>query len=107
MKKSIVNDNPLLKIIKPEKSDIKVFIKFELEELEILKENTWDMSESFGLDRRIEMMTRKRKVSFYSWDLECLENVVGDLKTTPVTKSLYAKIMNGLDFIKNSKSSNT
>jgi|AntRauMFilla1563_2_1112583.scaffolds.fasta_scaffold06014_1 hypothetical protein len=92
-------------MIKPEKSDIKVFIKFELEEFEILKENTWDMSESFGLDRRIEMMTGKRKVSFYNWDLECLENVIGDLKTTPVTESLYAKIINGLDFIKNSKSS--
>lgn len=87
-------------MIKPEKSDIKVFIKFELEELEILKENTWDMSESFGLDRHIEMMTGKTEVSFYSWDLECLEDVIGDLKTTSVTRIALCKNYKWIGFHK-------
>ena len=47
-------------MIKPEKNDIKVYIKFETEELELLQENTWQMAESFGLDRRIDNLTGKK-----------------------------------------------
>ena len=88
-------------MLKPEKNDIKVFIKFELEELELLQENTWQMAESFGLDSRIDKLTGKRKVGFYSWDLDCLESVVCDLTNSPVAKKLYEKIKNGMDFIDN------
>lgn len=88
-------------MIKPEKNDVKVYIKFETEELELLQENTWQMAESFGLDRRITNLTGKRKVGFYSWDLDCLEIVVGDLTSTPVVEKLYEKIRNGMGFIAN------
>lgn len=37
------------------------------------------MAESFGLDNRIDNLTGKREVGFYSWDLDCLESVVADL----------------------------
>ena len=87
------------KMLKPGKNDIKVYIKFETEELELLQENTWQMAESFGLDSRIDNLTGKRKVGFYSWDLDCLESVVGDLTNTSVAKKLYEKIKNAMDFI--------
>ena len=88
-------------MIKPEKNDIKAYIKFETEELELLQENTWQMAESFGLDRRIDNLTGKRKVGFYGWDLDCLECVVSDLPSTPVVERIYEKIKNGMDFIYN------
>ena len=88
-------------MLKPGKNDIKVYIKFETEELELLQENTWQMAESFGLDRRIDNLTGKRKVGFYMWDLECLEMVVGDLKNTQLAEKLYEKIKNAMDFIDN------
>lgn len=40
-----------------------------------MQDNTWQMAESFGLDARIERLTGKRAVGFYSWDLECLQDV--------------------------------
>ena len=88
-------------MLKPGKNDIKVNIKFEIDELELLQENTWQMAESFGLDRRIDNLTGKRKVGFYMWDLECLEMVVGDLKNTQLAEKLYGKIKNAMDFIDN------
>lgn len=88
-------------MIKAGKNSIKAYIKFETEELEVLQENTWQMAESFGLDNRIANLTGKRKVGFYSWDLDCLEIVVGDLTSTPVVEKLYEKIRNGMDFIAN------
>jgi hypothetical protein len=45
-------------------------------ELEELKELTWSMADSFGLDGRIERYQGKRPISFYSWDLDCLEDVL-------------------------------
>ena len=48
------------------KNDIKAEIKFETDRLELLQENTWQMAESFGLDRRIDNLTGKTKVGFYS-----------------------------------------
>ena len=37
--------------MKPGKRDIKAHIKFELDELDLLQENTWQMAESFGLEK--------------------------------------------------------
>ena len=59
------------------------------------------MAESYGLDSRIDKLTGKRKVGFYSWDLDCLESVVCDLTNTPVAEKLYEKIKNGMEFIDN------
>lgn len=85
-------------MLKPGKNDIKVYIKFEADELELLQDNTYQMAESFGLDSRIEKLTGKREVGFYSWDLDCLGDVVDGLKTdksydTIVVNKLYNKIM--------------
>jgi hypothetical protein len=93
--------------MKPEKKDIKAEIKFEIDELELLQENTWQMAESFGLDRRIANMTGKRKVGFFSWDLDCLESVVTDLQEAPENKEIAdriaEKIEEGYLFIKENK----
>ena len=64
------------------------------------------MAESFGLDRRIDNLTGKRKVGFYMWDLECLEMVVSDLKKTDIKKNavvdgLYNKIKEAMNYIDN------
>ena len=37
---------------------------------------TWLMSESFGLDTRIENYGGKRPIRLYRWDLECLLSVI-------------------------------
>lgn len=84
--------------------DSKAFLKFEEAELELLHNNTWQMAESFGLDRRIANLTGKRKVGFYLWDLECLEMVVADLKNEKdidkkLIDGIYDKIINAMDFI--------
>ena len=90
--------------MKPEKNDIKAEIKFEIDELELLQENSWQMAESFGLDSRIANLTGKRKVGFYSWDLDCLECVVSDLQESPADKEvadrIAKKIEEGYLFIK-------
>ncbi len=78
--------------MKPGKNDIKAEVKFEIDELELLQENTWQMAESFGLDRRIANMTGKREVGFYSWDLDCLECVVSDLQQSPKDKEIADRI---------------
>jgi hypothetical protein len=94
--------------LKPGSRDVKTLIKFEKDELELFQDNTWQMGESFGLDRRIANLTGKRKVGFYMWDLECLEMVARDiLASTEINKtvaeSLYGKIKNAIDFIDNQK----
>ncbi len=87
----------------PGKNDIKAEIKFEIDELELLQENTWQMAESFGLDMRIANLTGKRKVGFYSWDLDCLECVVSNLQQSPKDKKvadrIAMKIEEGYNFI--------
>jgi len=88
----------------PGSKDIKVFLKFTQEELSLLQENTWQMAESFGLDTRIDNMNLKRKVGFYSWDLECLERVMEDLKNQEdvdqnIVNGLYEKIKRAMDSV--------
>lgn len=61
--------------MKPGKNDKKAFLLFTPEELDFLQDNTWQMAESFGLDRRIANLAGKRPVGFYAWDLECLYDV--------------------------------
>jgi len=89
--------------MKPRSKDIKVYLKFTEGELDLLQENTWQMAESFGLDTRIGNLTGKRKVGFYSWDLECLEMVAEDLKKQDVDQNivngLYDKIRQAMDVV--------
>jgi len=79
------------------KNDKKTEIKFEADELELLQENTWQMAESFGLDSRIANLAGKRKVGFYSWDLDCLESVVSNLQQSPKNKAIADKIAIKID----------
>ena len=90
--------------MKPGSKDIKVYLKFTEEELFLLQENTCQMAESFGLDTRIDNLTGKRKVGFYSWDLECLEMVAEDLKKQPdvdqnIVTGLYNKIRQAMNSV--------
>ncbi len=78
--------------MKPGKKAIKAQIKFEMDELELLQENTSRMAESFGLDNRIANLTRKRKVGFYSWDSECLESVVSGIQDSPKNNEIAERI---------------
>lgn len=91
--------------MKPGKNDLKVFLKFEPEELELLQDNSWQMAESFGLDSRIDGLTNKRKVGFYSWDLDFLESVISEFTDSPVGDKLYKKIKSGMDLIDNERKS--
>lgn len=92
--------------IKPGSRDVKAYIKFEKDELDLLQENTWQMAESFGLDRRISNLSGKRKVGFFSWDLECLEMVVSDLLSSAdsdktLAERVYGKIQKAVEIIEN------
>ena len=59
-------------MIKPGSKDKKVPLLIAGEELAALKRMTWLMTESFGLDARIENYRGKRPIVLYSWDFECL-----------------------------------
>ncbi|MCF8313843.1 MAG: hypothetical protein K9J31_20525 [Saprospiraceae bacterium] len=61
--------------MKPGKKDKKTYLRFTPEELAFLQDNTWQMADSFGLDRRIDNLSGKRAAGFYSWDLESLQDV--------------------------------
>ena len=90
--------------MKPGKNDIKAEVKFEADELKLLQENSWQMADWFGLDRRIDNLTGKKKVGFYSWDLDCLECVISGLQKTSKDKEVAdrvaRKIEEGYMFIK-------
>ena len=90
--------------MKPGSKDIKVFLKFTEGELDLLQDNTWQMAETFGLDRRIAELTGKRKVGFYMWDLESIEMVVTNLKNQnggdkKIVNDLFDKIKEAMDYI--------
>ena len=62
--------------MKPGPRDVKLTILITGDELHELKRFTSDMSEAFGLDRRIEAYSGKRPIGFYRWDLDCLSAVI-------------------------------
>jgi hypothetical protein len=59
-------------MIKPGSKDKKVDLLISGVELSELKRMAWQMSESFGLDARIENCRGKRPIWLYRWDFECL-----------------------------------
>jgi len=63
-------------MMKPGPRDIKVQIRIDGDELDELQRFTCDMSEAFGLDRRIANYQGKRPIGLYSWDFDCLLSVV-------------------------------
>jgi hypothetical protein len=58
--------------MKPGSKDKRVSLLIAGDELTELKRLTWLMSESFGLDTRIENYQGKRPIGLYGWDFECL-----------------------------------
>ena len=95
--------------MKPSKNDIKVSLKFELDELELLQDSAWQMAESFGLDDRICNMTGKRAIGLYYWDLECLHDVISGLENSEedqeLVNRLCVKLKTAMDDIDNQKAS--
>ena len=61
---------------KPGSKDEKIYLLIDGEELTELQRITWLMSESFGLDRRIENYRGTRPIGLYRWDFECLLAVI-------------------------------
>ena len=62
--------------MKPGKNDIPIRRKIYGRQLEELQKHTWHMCEAFGLDTRIDNYKGIRPISFYSWDLDCLLDVL-------------------------------
>lgn len=62
--------------MKPGKNDVPIKLKISGLQLEELQKHTWKMCEAFGLDRRIEKYKGSRPISFYSWDLDCIIDVL-------------------------------
>ena len=62
--------------MKPGKNDIPVKLKIFGRQLEELQKHTWQMCEAFGLDRKIENYKGTKAISFYSWDLDCILDVL-------------------------------
>ena len=62
--------------MKPGKNDIPIKRKISGRQLEELQKHTWQMCEAFGLDRKIENYKGTRPISFYSWDLDCILDVL-------------------------------
>ena len=62
--------------MKPGSKDKRVSLLIAGDELTELKRLTWLMSESFGLDTRIENYHGKRPIGLYSWDFECLLAII-------------------------------
>ena len=62
--------------MKPGKNDIPVKVKISGVQLDELKKHTWKMIEAFGLDTKIDNYKGIRPISFYSWDLDCILDVI-------------------------------
>lgn len=73
--------------MKPGKNDIPIKIKISGVQLDELQKHSWHMIEAFGLDTRVDNYKGIRPISFYSWDLDCildvLDMVLNDEKEYP------------------------
>lgn len=73
--------------MKPGKNDIPIKVKISGLQLEELQRHTLHMIEAFGLDTKVENYKGVRPISFYSWDLDCildvLDMVLNDEKEYP------------------------
>ena len=70
-------------MIKPGSKDRKASILITGTELDELQRFVWMMAESFGLDRRIANYQGVRPIGLYSWDIECLVDVIGSVLNDP------------------------
>jgi hypothetical protein len=58
------------------KKDIPIKIKICGTKLYELQKYTYQMCEAFGLDRKIENYKGTRPITLYSWDLDCLIDIL-------------------------------
>jgi hypothetical protein len=70
-------------MVKPGPKDRKLGILIAGQELDELKRFTSEMSEAFGLDRTIDNYMGKRPIGLYSWDVECLLDVIDGALESP------------------------
>ena len=78
--------------MKPGSKDKRVSLLIAGDELTELKRLTWLMSESFGLDTRIENYHGKRPIGLYSWDFECLLAVIDYALKDELLAKLSARV---------------
>ena len=87
--------------MKPGKNDTRYKIRIDGLELEILHKLTYMMCEAYGLDRKIEAYKGTGAITFYSWDLDCLEAVTASALRDParhyVKKEAELAALNRLD----------
>jgi hypothetical protein len=62
--------------MKPSKNDIPVRLRISGRQLEELQRHTGAMCEAFGLDRKVDNYKGVRPISFYSWDMDCILDVL-------------------------------
>ena len=62
--------------MKPGKNDIPIKREISGRQLKELQKHTWYMCEAFGLDRKIEKYKGTKPISFYSWDLDYILDVL-------------------------------
>ena len=62
--------------MKPGKNDIPIKVKISGRQLAELQKHTWQMSEAYGLDSKIEKYKGTRPITLYSWDLDCILDVL-------------------------------
>ena len=65
-------------MVKPGKYDFPCQVLITGLELQELQKQTYDMAESFGLDRRLERYKGNRPLKLYSWDLDCIIDTIDD-----------------------------
>jgi transcription elongation factor Elf1 len=62
--------------MKPVKNDVPIKVKISGRQLTELQKHALQMCEAFGLDRKIENYKGTRPISLYSWDLDCILDVL-------------------------------
>lgn len=62
--------------MKPGKNDIPIKVKISGRQLEELQKHTGAMCEAFGLDHKIANYKGTRPITLYSWDLDCILDVL-------------------------------
>jgi hypothetical protein len=58
------------------KNEIPAKIKISGLQLEELQKQSFQMTEAFGLDRKIENYKGTRAITLYRWDIECITDIL-------------------------------
>ncbi len=74
--------------MKPGKNDVRYKIRIDGLELNILQRLTLGMSDDFGLGDKINAYKGTREITFYSWDLDCLEAVMESAMSDPAAEGI-------------------